>query len=102
LPNPTAMNIERIKVFGVGSDIANSRLYMVIGNKIMVDRPLWTTCLRDSFIVDPAMMICPLQAYRAEISWEGRIQLGRSLSGLKTTGRVIQVALLGRIARAIN
>ena len=101
LPNPMAMNIEKIRVFGVASDVAMARLYLEIGNKIMVDCPLWTTSIRDKFEVRPAIMICPLQAYRAQIQLEGQIRLGPGLSGRPQVARIIQIALFGRLARAV-
>jgi hypothetical protein len=101
LPAPMAMEIQEIKIFGVASDIALASFRLQIGNKIMVERPLWTTCLRDRFLCRPPFLIAPLQMFRASIEWEDAIRLGSGLSGRYIEARPIQVALLGRVARSV-
>lgn len=99
LPNPMAMLIEEIKIFGIATDTAFLHFRFEIGNKIMVSRPVWTIGVR-GMKCRPAMMIPPLCNFRGRFMWEGAIRLGNGLTGRTQHARAIQIALIGQVARA--
>lgn len=102
LPNPMALNVDEIRLFGIASDMMFTRLRIVIGNKLWVDRPAWT-CSGGFYRCNlrKHLLIPPLVPFRGDLQWDGAIVLGQGYGGNQLVSKPIQLCLMGTLARSV-
>ena len=101
LPNPQALLVKSILLFGITSNIALGEFTFTVGNKMMKKNPAWLHSLRPAWKFEAGVFIPPMMHFTADLRWEAPQDLGAGVTGKPKTAAVIQCCLVGTLARPI-
>lgn len=102
LPNPCAMLIDSIRLYGITSELGRGVFRLDIANKHYGEWPAWALSRREKNLSMRSLFIPPMCHFRASIQWSVPVMLSRGFDGAERSRQPIQVLLRGDWYRPIQ